>query len=120
MKRLILFVFVNLIPILLYGQNSDPKLDSVLSINNIKYNIVIDAGGSELDLYDYSTNNAILKIVRMSDMTQIINDSIGSMGPDFELADFNNDGLDDLLVYRCHGARANTFYYLQSYIPHRQ
>jgi hypothetical protein len=62
--------------------------------------------------YDYETKNGVLAIHRLRDNQIIINDSVDCMTPWVQFRDYNGDRIPDILIYRAHGARANTSYHL--------
>ena len=64
--------------------------------------------------FDSDSNNAVFKLIQHRGDSEVllVNDSIYCMRGDIEYQDFNNDKIEDLLVFHYSGARANPTYYL--------
>lgn len=66
------------------------------------------------DNFDYLTNNSTLTLVKVENGKSkiIFTDSLMCMGTKFEMRDFNNDDVKDVLVYSLEDVRSNESYYL--------
>jgi len=93
-----------------------PKIqhkDTTISLfNSSRYQLTLHFFNEEIK--DEEVNNTIITFQRMDHGKSVIlfRDSLFCMYPEISLQDFNNDGINDIMIFYSTGARANLTYHL--------
>jgi hypothetical protein len=83
---------------------------TVVSYFNEKYQLSIKV--LDKNKYDSEENNGHFTISKLNGTKFLVSDSLSCYRTDINFQDYNQDGIEDILIYHDAGFRANTTYYL--------